>query len=134
MKLGDSHQFEYTITEADTAAKVAFDPSDVYPEVLATARMVALMEIAASRLIAPLVGEGQLSVGVDVNVRHLAANGVGKTISAKATYTSFDGKLHAFEVEIFDPSGTCGRGTHTRAIIDNDRLIQGALRRESSPR
>src|SRR4029453_9587372 len=57
-------------SEADLASSLRFGPGDAFPPVLATARMVALMEVAAARVLAPFLGPGELSVGVRVEVTH----------------------------------------------------------------
>lgn len=113
----------------DTARHIALSPADAFPEVFATSRMIALMEVAAARALRPLLGEGQLSVGVSFSVRHTAATPVGSQVRAVATYLRTEAKLMHFKVEAFDESGTIGTGEHTRAVIDTARLLTGAERR-----
>ncbi|OUS24767.1 hypothetical protein A9Q99_23520 [Gammaproteobacteria bacterium 45_16_T64] len=90
------------------------------------------MELAAARLMKPLLNEGELSVGVNVNVNHLAATLNDEVVTAVATYKGIEGKLHAFDVALFDRGGKAGAGTHTRAIIKTKRLLEGAESRTSS--
>ena len=96
---------------------------------LATARMVALMEIAASRVLQPLLGPGELSVGVTVDVSHNAPTPMGAQVTATARYAGREGKLFLFEVSVADPGGEVGRGWHKRAIVSNERLQSGAAKR-----
>jgi len=117
------------VTTQDTARNISLAPTDSFPEVFSTSRMIALMEIAAARAMRPLLGEGQLSVGVAVNVRHSAATPVGSSVRAVATYLRTEAKLLHFHVEAFDDAGSIGAGEHTRAIVDTDRLLSGAARR-----
>jgi fluoroacetyl-CoA thioesterase len=126
---GATGEASLTVAFADTAKALASDPRDDFPEVLATARMVALMELAAARVLAPLLGPGELSVGVDVAIRHTAATPSGVGVRALARYTGREGKLFRFEVEAFDAGGKVGGGWHTRALIDGARLVQGARTR-----
>jgi predicted thioesterase len=91
--------------------------------------MVALMELAAARLMKPLLSEGELSVGVNVNVTHMAATSNNVKVKAVAIYKGVEGKLHKFDVVLYDPVGEAGKGTHTRVIIKTERLIQGAVNR-----
>jgi predicted thioesterase len=72
---------------------------------------------------------GQLSVGVSLNVKHTAATPVGGRVRAVATFERNDGKLFIFKVEAFDDAGPVGAGEHSRAIIDTERLLQGAAKR-----
>lgn len=60
---GATLTFTHTITAEDLASAVALDPDDAFPRVYATARMIALMELAAARLMRPLLKEGEMSVG-----------------------------------------------------------------------
>jgi predicted thioesterase len=120
---------DFVVTPSDTARNIALSPTDACPEVFATSRMIALMELAAARAMRPLLGDGQLSVGVSLNVRHTAATPVGSTVRAVATYLRTEAKLLHFRVEAFDDSGSIGVGEHSRAIIDSARLVSGAERR-----
>ena len=106
--------------------------SDIFPGVLATARMIALMEVAASRVLRPLLAEGELSVGVTVEVSHSAATPPGATVRAAARFLRQEGKMYVFEVWAEDGGGEIGRGVHKRAIVSSERLEIGAARRCSA--
>src|SRR5262245_56386067 len=114
------------VGDADLANALEADPGDTFPAVLATARMIALMETAASRVLKPLLGPGELSVGIEVSVRHSAPTPLGAQVRAEARYLGAEGKRHRFEVAAFDGAGEIGRGTHERAIIVQSRLVEGA--------
>ncbi|MFM9913428.1 MAG: thioesterase family protein [Methylophilaceae bacterium] len=118
-------------SESDLASSLSLEPQDQYPQVLSTSRMIALMEIAASRVMRPLLQTGQLSVGVGVNVTHLAATPLGAEATATATFLGMEGKLYKFNIEAHDAGGLIGKGEHTRAIVDVARLQQGATKRVS---
>lgn len=113
----------------DLADSISSETDDSFPPVLATARMVALMEIAASRVLKPLCGPGELSVGVTVDINHTAPTPVGAEVTATARYAGREGKLFLFEVSCADKGGEVGRGWHKRAIVSNERLQSGALKR-----
>lgn len=119
------------VSPSDTARNIALDADDAFPEVFATARMIALMEVAAARAMRPLLGAGQLSVGVSLNVTHSAATPVGSAVRAVATWLRTANKLMYFRVEAFDESGPIGAGEHARAIVDSARLLSGAERRRN---
>jgi predicted thioesterase len=70
-----------------------------------------------------------LSVGVVVDVKHTAATPVGAWVEAEARYTGRDGKLYAFEVMARDAGGEVMRGVHKRAIVSEQRLLEGAKKR-----
>lgn len=123
---------DITVTTQDTARNIALVPSDSFPEVFATSRMIALMELAAARAMKPMLEEGQLSVGVMLHVRHTAATPVGSNVRAVATYLRTEAKLIYFKVEAFDEAGSIGSGEHARAIVDTARLLSGAERRRKA--
>jgi len=126
MEIDSEYQFDYVVQSKDLAKELSIDVNDGFPEVFATSRMVALMELAAARLMKPLLGEGELSVGVNVNVNHLAATPNEERVRSVATFKGMEGKLYKFEVALFDNGGKAGFGTHTRAIVKTERLLQGA--------
>lgn len=130
IKIGDTAEAALTVQISDTAHALALSPEDAFPEVFATSRMVALMELAAARLMKPLLAPGQLSVGVSLDVSHTAATPVGCRVRAVASYLGPEGKLHRFSITAFDEAGPIGEGAHTRAIINQDRLLAGAARRK----
>lgn len=120
---------QLVVTERDLASAVGLEKGDDFPRVFATARLVALMEVAAARLLRPHLGEGELSVGVAVDIVHTAPTPLNGTVIATATYMGRDGKLFEFEVLAADDGGEVGRGTHKRAIVSADRLTAGAAKR-----
>ncbi len=126
MDIESQYQFDYVVQPTDLAKELSIDASDDFPAVFATSRMVALMELAAARLMKPLLQEGELSVGVNVNVNHLAATPNNELVQSVATFKGMEGKLYKFNVELFDNGGKAGFGTHTRAIVKTERLLQGA--------
>ena len=129
---GAAAEAAITVQPGDTAHALSLSTTDAFPEVFATSRMIALMELAAARVMQPLLQDGQLSVGVTINVRHTAATPVGSAVRAVATYIGFIGEQHRFKVEAFDEAGSIGSGEHTRAIVSTERLLAGAARRKRS--
>jgi predicted thioesterase len=115
---------------ADLASALDVDADNRYPAVFATSRMIGLMEIACAKCLVPLLAPGELSVGVVVDVTHTAATLPGATVTATARYLGPVGKRHRFEVVVTDPGGEVGRGHHERAIVNLERLLEGARRRE----
>jgi fluoroacetyl-CoA thioesterase len=131
MRIGDSLEAQFTVEPSDSAAALEMAPEDSFPNVFATARMVTFMEIAATRLMRPLLEPGQHSVGVLVSVRHTAPTLIGAQVRTVATYLGQEGRLFRFKVEAFDDAGPIGDGEHTRAIVTTSRLLAGAEKRRS---
>jgi predicted thioesterase len=129
MNIGDSHEAHFTVQPGDSAQALEMSPGDSFPNVLATSRMVTFMEIAATRLLKPLLQAGQHSVGVSISVTHTAATPIGSHVRTIATFLGADGKLFRFKVEAFDDAGPIGAGEHARAIVTTSRLLAGAEQR-----
>ncbi|KAF4545928.1 uncharacterized protein LTHEOB_4580 [Lasiodiplodia theobromae] len=83
----------FPVTSADLASAISPDPNDRFPKVFATARLVAIMEIASARVLEPSLGTGQLSVGVRIDATHSAPTPEGESVTAEATFTGKEGKL-----------------------------------------
>lgn len=121
------------VTGADLAGVLSHTPEDAFPPVFATSRMIGLMELAAARVMRPVLRAGELSVGVDVEIQHTAATPVGARVDAEARFAGMEGKLFVFEVAACDAAGEIGRGMHRRAIVEEGRLLQGVRRRAGLP-
>ncbi len=129
LEIGSTAEAIYVAGDGDMASSFRVTPDDTFPQVFSTARMIALMETASGRVLRPLLQAGQMSVGVLVNIKHLAATPNHTKVSARATFLGMEGKLYRFRIEAFDDGGKIGEGEHTRAIVDTERLIQGAKTR-----
>ncbi len=129
LEAGAQGEAALTVAWEDTAAALSPSAEDAFPPVFATSRMVALMELAAARVLRPLLQEGQLSVGTSLSVRHTAATPIGGRVRAVATFLGRDGRTFRFRVEAFDEGGPIGEGEHSRAIVATLRLLSGAARR-----
>lgn len=122
IKIGMTHTVEKTVTPDMTAKAVGSGGLEVF----GTPYMLGLMECAAMWCVQNELPEGKGTVGVNISSSHLAPTPVGMTVRATATVTgvSENGKLITFRVEASDDWGPIGEGTHTRAIIANDRFLQ----------
>src|SRR5262249_29208986 len=87
-----------TVREGDLARTAGELTGDSFPPVFATARMLSIMETAAARCLIPLLENGELSVGVGVDVKHTAATPLGGHVTAHARWLGTEGKLQRFEV------------------------------------
>jgi predicted thioesterase len=130
LEIGATASLRHIVRTEDLASALLID-ADNFPAVLATSRMIALMEVAAARLMQPLLGEGELSVGVTVDVTHSAATLCEDVVHVTARYLGKEGKLYLFDVRAEDSGGEIGHGMHRRAIIATQRLLDGAARRRN---
>ena len=119
--IGTKCQLEQTVTEELTAAVVG---SGALP-VFGTPFMAAMMENAAMTCLQNFLEEGQGSVGTHLEISHDAPTPIGMNVWAEAEITavSENGKMVDFTVKAWDEKGAIGSGTHTRAIIKNDKFL-----------
>jgi fluoroacetyl-CoA thioesterase len=111
----------------------SLSPQDGLPAVLATSRMIELMELAAARLMKPHLRDGESSVAISMNVTHASRTPVNGFVRAVATPESISGRLHRFTIHAFDESGLIGSAEHTRAVVVEKRLMAMARRRAGLP-
>ncbi len=107
------------VEKEDTAAEVGSGSLLVY----ATPCMVALMEGAACEAISEALEEGQTTVGIALNIEHVAATPVGLEVHAEAVVTAVEGKIITFEINAYDEIGQIGKGTHKRAIVNTQKFL-----------
>ena len=90
---------------------------------LATPAMIALCEGCCAESIEDLLDEGMTSVGIKVDIEHIAASPLGASILCKSRLITVDGRRLDFEVEVYDNADLIGKGRHTRFIVDADRFV-----------
>lgn len=107
------------VTSANTAQAFGSGLVPVY----ATPAMIALMEGAAVIAMSKSLTPEEATVGVRVEVEHIAATPLNKKITAKATLIEIDGRRLVFEVEAHDEDKLIGKGLHERAIINTEKFL-----------
>ena len=117
--IGTKGQATNLVEREDTAAEVGSGSLLVY----ATPCMVALMEGAACDALEGLLSEDKTSVGVELNISHLAATPVGLEVRAEAEVTAVDGNSISFAVAAYDEAGKIGEGTHKRVIVTTQKFL-----------
>jgi fluoroacetyl-CoA thioesterase len=122
MDQGRAASVELYVTDADTAH--ALGSGDV--PVLGTPRVLALAEAATVAALAGTLPDGATSVGIRVELEHLAATPVGGTVVAEAVLSTVDGRRLAFEVTVRDGDTVVARGRVHRIVVDRDRFLAGA--------
>jgi enoyl-CoA hydratase len=96
---------------------------DARATVFSTPNMILLMERAAKEVLRPFLDAEEESVGIDVNIRHLAGTGIGSTVTGRARVTAIDGRRVQFDVEAWAGNRLLGQGTHARAIVAVQKII-----------
>ncbi len=111
-----------TVADRDTARTLRSGDVDV----LATPRMIALCEEATVKAVAGRLQPGQTSVGVRVQIDHLAPTAVGEDVQADAKLERIVGRRLVFAVSVADPRGLVAAGKVTRAVVDRERFLDRA--------
>jgi predicted thioesterase len=116
---GLTGEVEITVETADTAHALG----NAGLHVLATPRLVALLEQAAIRAVAPHLPAGVGTVGTHLDVRHLAATPVGFRVRVRAVLREVDGRRLVYDVEGHDDTDRICAGTHERVQIEQARFL-----------
>ncbi len=109
---------------------------------LSTPSLVLLMERTAARLLEPLLGPDETTVGTKILVSHLAPTPEGSTVRVVATMLGREGRFISLRLEAFDELDQIGVAEHQRAVVDVARYtarLQSKLEKladidSSSPR
>jgi predicted thioesterase len=115
-------EVELEVSEADTA--IAIHSGDV--PVLATPRVVALCEEAAVKALVGELAPGETSVGMQVQLDHLAPTAVGHRVVAEATVEKVNGRRIVFTVSVNDERGLVAVGRVTRVVVNIERFLEKA--------
>ena len=109
--------FEVSMAVTEEKTAKAMGSGDL--PVLATPAMIALMENAAMQCVAAELEDGMTTVGVHMNAEHNKATAVGKTVMARATLNSQEGRSYVFMGESFE----VGVGEDTRVAVNAERFL-----------
>ncbi|MDO4488131.1 MAG: thioesterase family protein [Eubacteriales bacterium] len=119
MEKGIKGTYEMTVTMTDTASALLSGNLDV----LATPRMIALMEYTAAKSVAPELEEGMTTVGTKIDITHDAATPVGMNVFFETELIEVDGRRLVFKCEAKDECGHIGGGIQERFIVNGDKFM-----------
>ena len=119
MKEGLSHTSHLLVSQSDSALSQGSGEL----EVLATPRMIALMENAAMLAVAPTLAPGETTVGGQISVSHLKPSAIGATVSATAVLTKVEGRKLSFALSASEGDKLIGEGTHIRFIVGREKFM-----------
>lgn len=114
LKIGMSAERYLTVTHDRTVQHVL----PKMPAVYGTPMMILEMEMASGDAIEPHLPAGWVTVGTEVDVRHLAATPVGHRVRTTARVIEVLRRGVRFEVEAFDGDRRIGEGRHGRGLIN----------------
>ena len=91
--------------------------------VLATPWMIAFMEISARKMLDEHLPDSHTTVGVHVDVHHLAAAKVGAKVEARVNVSSYEGRRVGLSVKVLEGDRVIGEGRHQRVIVDKEKFL-----------
>lgn len=103
--------------------------TDGMPAVLSTPSLIGLLERTAREALVPLLEPGERTVGVEIELRHLAATPLGQQITCTARIILTEGKDITFQIEARDQHELIARGLHKRTVIRVENFARRVQRK-----
>ena len=125
LTLGLEYTHKFTILPNKTVPALYPESEEfvAMPEVFATGYMVGLIEWTCIKAINPYLDwPREQTVGIHIDVSHLAATPPGLEVTTTVKLIEVDGRKLVFEIEAHDNVDLITRGKHTRFIIDKDKF------------
>src|SRR5579872_6980855 len=124
LKVGLTHRFSYQVQENKTVPFTFPESAEIaaMPKVFATGFMIVLMEWTCTQLLGPHLDPGEGSLGVHVDVSHLAATLPGMTVTVDAELKEVVGQRVSFKVKAHDGIDLIGEGRHDRFVVMWDKF------------
>lgn len=120
LEVGLKGYAETMVDESNVASSVGSGLLDVF----STPSMIALMEKACKESVAPFLDEGQGTVGIRLEVDHLAATPIGQRVWVDSELIAVDKRILTFAVTAWSEKEKIGEGIHKRCVILNDRFLE----------
>lgn len=130
LRTGLKGETEIVVGARDTAPHVGSGKI----KVLATPVMVNMMEEAALNAVEGLLPAGHQTVGIRLDITHVAATPVGMRVKAHAELTKIDGRKLTFRVSAEDEKDLIGEGLHERIIVNVERFDKRTQEKAGSGR
>ena len=128
IKPGATREQDFIVEDAHSAIHIGSGSH----QVLATPWMITFMERTARQLLAASLPAGYSSVGVRVDIRHLAPTPVGRQVRVRAEVVAVEGSKVTFTVQAADESEQIGAGWHERVIIEEERFLRRVAKKNQS--
>ena len=125
LKPGIEYTHKFTISKSKTVPALYPESEEflAMPEVFATGYMVGLIEWTCIKAINPnLDWPEEQTVGIHIDVNHVAATPPGLEVTTKVKLIEVDGRKLVFEVEAHDGVDLITRGKHNRFIIYKEKF------------
>jgi predicted thioesterase len=111
---------EMIVKEEDLVRQLGDIPVDV----LSTPRLVQLLETAAIKAIQDFIPTDQVSLGIEVKIKHLSATPLGMKVIANALLKGVEKNRLFFLVDAYDEKEKVAEGEHERVLVSKERFLQ----------
>ncbi len=119
-RIGCTHQQSFAVDDSRT---IDFSQEGL-PAVLATPWLIWFLEQTALELMESYLEPGEMTVGTNVEMEHLAPTPVGDDIVCRARVVQVDGPIVSFQIEAHDSSERVAKGLHKRCVVDASRFAR----------
>jgi predicted thioesterase len=127
-KIGDAAEIEFVV---DATHVIDFADAQM-PAVLSTPCLIGFLERTARKALSPVLNPGEQSVGVQIDVRHLAPTPQGHRVVCVARVIHVEGSLVSFQVEARDERELIARGLHKRRVVLAERFAARVQRKQTA--
>ena len=106
--------------------------TDGMPAVLSTPNLIGIFERTAREAITSFLEADERSVGVEIELRHLAPTPLGAHVTVTVRVIHTEGRLVDYQIEARDEHELIARGVHKRAVIRVEQFAR-RVRRKAGP-
>lgn len=108
------------VTEKKTAAAIGSGTLPVY----ASPAMARLVESTCQLCVAKKLAVGMTTVGISLNLRHVASSPIGMVVRCESELIEIDGRRLAFSFKVYDEVGLIGEGKHERYVVNGEAFTE----------
>ena len=114
---------EVVVDMSNVASAVGSGALDVF----STPSMIGCMERAALSSVMPYMDEGFSTVGISLDVKHLAATPIGETVRTESELIEIvKGRFLTFDIKSYCGEQLIGTCKHQRCIVDINKFMDNA--------
>ena len=125
LKSGIEYTHKFLVPASKTVAGLYPEAEEfiLMPEVFATGFLVGFIEWACIKAVnSHLNWPEEQTVGVSININHMAATPPGLEVTAKVKLVQVDGRRLFFDIEVYDEFDLISQGKHERVIINKEKF------------
>ena len=106
--------------------------TDGMPSVLSTPNLIGLLERTARETMEPFLDPNERTLGIEIDLKHLAPTPMGASLTCSARIIRVDGKQVTFQIEARDAHEVVARGIHTRAVVQIESFARRVARKTAA--